>query len=164
MSQKVTHSNSLEICIISKIKQKFLFFWKLLASYLHNFIFCFIHTTNIMECLPCARVLHISDITAVPSSNFLQALLITFFFSVKKYWPWANICANLPLLLRVGCCHSIAWWAVCRSAPGIWTHEPQSVEAECANLTTMLLGWHPLDNFFMLISWNGRWKQSSIFY
>ena len=35
---------------------------------------------------------------------------------------WANICANLPLF-SVGCRHCMAWWTVCRSLPGIRTHE-----------------------------------------
>ena len=38
-------------------------------------------------------------------------------------------------------CHSMAWQAVCRSAPRIWTGEPQATKAECANLTTVPLGW-----------------------
>ena len=34
-----------------------------------------------------------------------------------KDCPWANICANLPLL-DVGCCHSMAWWMVLGLRPG----------------------------------------------
>ena len=37
--------------------------------------------------------------------------------------------------------HSMAWQAVCRSTPGIWTSEPWAAEAEHANLTTVPPGW-----------------------
>ena len=76
------------------------------------------------------------------------------FFVCLLWWgrlTWANICANLPLFfgpeltsvptylyfLYVGCRHSMAWWTVCKSAPGIRTHEPRAVETKCANLTTV---------------------------
>ena len=36
----------------------------------------------------------------------------------EEDWPWANICA-----------------------PGTWTSEPRATKAECANLTTVPLGW-----------------------
>ena len=39
--------------------------------------------------------------------------------------------------------HSVAWWALCRSVPGIWTHKPQATIAEHANLISSPLG-HPL--------------------
>ena len=64
------------------------------------------------------------------------------FFCVCVYeedWLWANICASLPLFY-VGCCHSMAWRAVCRSVPEIQPWKPWTTEAEHANLTTMPLG------------------------
>ena len=54
----------------------------------------------------------------------------------EEDWPWANIHAHLPLLYMWDACHSMAWWAVRRSAPGIQTSEPQAAEAENTNLTT----------------------------
>ena len=48
----------------------------------------------------------------------------------------------------------MAWWTVCRSVPGIWTHEPQAAKAECMNLTTMPLNpplnEHFLNSFYVL--------------
>ena len=35
----------------------------------------------------------------------------------------------------------MAWWAVCRSVPGIQTRKPWAAEAEHANLTTTPPGW-----------------------
>ena len=37
-------------------------------------------------------------------------------------------------------CHSMAWQAVCMSAPRIWTGKPQATEAERANFTAAALG------------------------
>ena len=36
----------------------------------------------------------------------------------------------------MGCCLSVAWWAVHRSAPRIRTGEPQATKVECVNLTS----------------------------
>ena len=47
----------------------------------------------------------------------------------------------------MGHCHSMAWWAVCRSMLGIQTCELWAAEGECANLTTRPLGW-PLSFIF----------------
>ena len=44
----------------------------------------------------------------------------------------------------------MAWWAVRRSTSGIWACEPQVAKAECANLTTMPLGW-PQDVGFLIL-------------
>ena len=41
----------------------------------------------------------------------------------------------------VGCCHTMAWWAVLRSMPRIRTSEPWATEIEGANLTTLPQGW-----------------------
>ena len=46
-------------------------------------------------------------------------------------------------ILYVGRCHNMAWWAVPRSTPGLWTCEPSAAEVEHANLTTMPPGWPP---------------------
>ena len=43
-------------------------------------------------------------------------------------------------------CHSMAWWAVHRSARRIWTGKPRT-EVECTNLTTTLHGWPLLSRF-----------------
>ena len=67
--------------------------------------------------------------------------------SAEEDWPWANIRAHLPLLYMWDAYHSMAWQAVRRSAPGIQTSEFWTVEAECANLTTVPLGL-PLSVFF----------------
>ena len=66
----------------------------------------------------------------------------------EKGWPWANICAHLPLLYMWDTCHSMTWQTVHRSAPGIPTGEPGAAQAECANLTTAPLGRSPSDTFF----------------
>ena len=62
-------------------------------------------------------------------------------------WPWANICASLPLFYMWDACHNMACYAVRRSAPRIQTSKPRAAEAERANLTAAPLGW-PL--FFFL--------------
>ena len=51
--------------------------------------------------------------------------LFIYFFG-EEDCPWANICANPPLFCMWLCCHSMAWWEVCRSEPRIRTHEPQA--------------------------------------
>ena len=58
----------------------------------------------------------------------------------EEDWPWANICASLPLFCMWDI-HSMASWAVRRSAPGLWTCKPQAAETEHANLTTIPPGW-----------------------
>ena len=55
-----------------------------------------------------------------------------------------HLCLS-PSILHVRCRHSMAWWMVCRSAPGIQTPEPQAAKAEHANPTIMPLGW-PWEN------------------
>ena len=83
---------------------------------------------------------------------YLNSFIFLFsFFVCEEDWPWANICCQsssfclrkivpkltaMPVFLYflyMGCHHSMAWWAVCRSTPRIWTHEPQAAEAEHAN-------------------------------
>ena len=76
------------------------------------------------------------------------------FFLVRKSGPELTAVANLPVfpwgrlslrqnlhqsssVLYVGHCHSMAWWVVCRSLPGIPTWEPWAAKVEHANLTTM---------------------------
>ena len=77
----------------------------------------------------------------------------------EEDWAWANIscqsfsfCSrkvaseltSVPILLYFlyeGCHHSMAWWAMCRSMPGIWTHKPRAAKVECMNLTTTPPGW-----------------------
>ena len=58
----------------------------------------------------------------------------------EEDWPWANICAHLPLFYTWDACHSVAWQAVHRSVPGIQTGESQVAAAECVYLTAVLLG------------------------
>ena len=65
----------------------------------------------------------------------------------EEDWPWANICAHLPLLYMWDACHSMAWQAVSRSIPGIQTGEPRAAEAMHANLIAVPLGW-PLTCIF----------------
>ena len=69
------------------------------------------------------------------------------YFVFEEDWPWANIHAHLPLLYMWDACHSIAWQAVHRSAPGIQTGEPRAAKAECANLTAVPLGQPPQHTF-----------------
>ena len=45
-------------------------------------------------------------------------------------------------MLYVEHLHNMAWWMVCRSTPGIQTHEPPAAKAEQVNLTTTPLGRH----------------------
>ena len=66
-----------------------------------------------------------------------------FFFLGEESWPWANIHCQSSSILYVGCRHSMAWWALCRSAPGVRTHKPWAAKVEHANLTTMPLGRLP---------------------
>ena len=49
----------------------------------------------------------------------------------EEDWPWANICANLPLFY-LGCCCSVAWWVLLGPCPG--SREPQAAEVEHVNL------------------------------
>ena len=74
-------------------------------------------------------------------------IVSSFFFSllVKKIGPELT---SLPifLYLYMGRYHSMGWWVVGKSVPGIWTCEPQVAKAGRVNLTTMLSGqlwpWH----------------------
>ena len=50
----------------------------------------------------------------------------------------------------------MAWWAVGRSGRKIRTCEPQPTEAECANLTTMPLGWPWLFSFYKKDDWGAK--------
>ena len=80
-----------------------------------------------------------------------------FFFFGEVDWPWANIrCQSSSFFFfspkpqyiavypscrsfyffYVGCCHSMAWWAVYRSTSSIHTCEPWAATAESMNLTT----------------------------
>ena len=51
-------------------------------------------------------------------------------------------------LFYVGCCHSVAWWAMCSSVPGIGTCEPWATEAEHVDLTTSPLDQPLIFSFF----------------
>ena len=68
--------------------------------------------------------------------NGLDIFQSLYFFSVRKIGnrvflfllgedcPWADICVNLPLFCVwecVGCCHSMAWQAVCAPDPNVQT-------------------------------------------
>ena len=71
-----------------------------------------------------------------------------FFFFGEEDCPSTNVCANLPLFCMWHACHSMAWWAVCRSAPGIWTCEPWAAKAQHGSLITMSPG-QPLNYIFL---------------
>ena len=53
-------------------------------------------------------------------------------------------------------CHGMAWQVLRKSAPGIWTGDPQAAEAEHANLTTAPPVWPPFPVFWV---W-GRSRES----
>ena len=59
----------------------------------------------------------------------------------EEDWPWADIRAHLPLAYMWEAWHSMAWWMVHRSVPGIPTGKPQATEGKHVNLTTTPLGW-----------------------
>ena len=48
----------------------------------------------------------------------------TTFFFFEEDWPWANICALIPLLYMWDAYHSMAWQVVHRSSSKIWDGEP----------------------------------------
>ena len=59
-----------------------------------------------------------------------------FLFSLEEEWPWANICASLPLFYLWDA--ATAWLdEYCRSTPGILTCEPGLLKLSAPNLTTM---------------------------
>ena len=58
-------------------------------------------------------------------------------FLVRKIGPELT---SVPIL-HVGHCHSIAWWLVCRSMPGIQTSNPWFPKVEFMNLTAVPWGW-----------------------
>ena len=70
------------------------------------------------------------------------------FFFFEEDWPWANICAHLPLTLCVGRLPQHGLTSKARSTPGIRTSEPQAAEAELANLTAAPPG-RPLRQTFI---------------
>ena len=76
---------------------------------------------------------------------FLSLVVLIIF---EEDWPCANIRVRLPLLYTWDACHRRAWQTVCRSVPGIRAGEPQAAEAECANLTSVPLGW-PLFGYYL---------------
>ena len=66
----------------------------------------------------------------------LEFLVVKVFYFWWGRWPWADICANLPLFCMWDA--DTAWldeW--CRSAAAIQTHKSQVAIAECVDLTTM---------------------------
>ena len=90
--------------------------------------------------------------------TYKERVSFFYFFLMRKIYPELTSFANLSLfawgrlslssdqcqsssILYVGCCHSVAWWAVCQSAPGIQTGELWAAKAEHRNLTTRPLGW-----------------------
>ena len=91
-------------------------------------------------------------------------------FFGEEVWPWANICCQSSSFFSpkpqyvvaypscksfyffyVGCHHSMAWWALCRSMHRIRTGEPQVANAEYMNLTTTPLDLPPKIIFFKSI-------------
>lgn len=79
-----SHSKSTEICIISKVKKIFSF------ENLQLFIF----VSFIQLCLPCTRVLCISDTTGRPVSNFLASV-----YSKPKFF--LRLLFSLCLLVNI---------------------------------------------------------------
>ena len=53
----------------------------------------------------------------------------------EEDWPWASICAHLPLLYMWTAYHSMACQAVHRSTPRIQSSETRATEVERENLT-----------------------------
>ena len=94
------------------------------------------------------KVVYLQRLT---NTIFSTKVVFSFFF-LSFYWVKKIVLEliSVPIsinFLYVGCCHSMAWWVVCRSTPGIQTHEPWTAKVECANLTTMPLG-QPLNHYF----------------
>ena len=61
--------------------------------------------------------------------SYLCNLTFLILFFGEEEWPWANVCAHLPLFCML--VTATAWldeW--CRSVPRIWTCEPWATEAE----------------------------------
>ena len=71
-----------------------------------------------------------------------------FFCVCEEDWLWANICCHSACILHVGCCHSMAWWSVCRSAPRIRTWETWAAKAECVNQPR----WHLASPLHQILS------------
>ena len=65
-----------------------------------------------------------------PPSLKLQYMVV--YPSCRSFW-----------FLSVGHRHTMAWWAVCRSAPRVQTGKPQAAKAELANLATQPWGCPP---------------------
>ena len=82
-------------------------------------------------------------------------VFVSFFFFLEEESPWANIYCQSSSTLYMGHCHSMAWWAVCRSAPRIQTCKPQATKVEHRNLTTTPLGCPP-NSVFTLTTYT--WK------
>ena len=78
----------------------------------------------------------------------IHFIFYLFTFFGEEDWPWANICCQSSSTLYVRRPHNMAWGALCRSACGIWTHEPWAAKVECMNLTTMPPGG-PLIHFVL---------------
>ena len=74
-----------------------------------------------------------------------------FFSSLKPQYIVVYASCKSFQFFYVGCCHSIAWWVVCRSMPRIWTGEPQAAEAERENLTTQPRSWPLISPTFNVI-------------
>ena len=69
------------------------------------------------------------------------------FFFFEEDWPWANICAHLPLLYMWDSYHSMALPSGAMSTPGIQTGELRTAEVERANLTATPPGLPPFKFF-----------------
>ena len=86
-----------------------------------------------------------NKIRLLPNFNFLfctgEKIILFLSFLLRKIVPELT---SVPIFLYfyVGCHHSMACWAACRSAPWIWVSEPQATRVERANLTTTQPGQH----------------------
>ena len=102
-----------------------------------------VHTSISLSLLFCGGFFSVRRIDSALTSAVSPLLFL------EEDCPWANLHASPLLFCMQDACHSIAWWAACRCAPGIWGHETQAAEEEYANLTTVPLG-QPLLFLFLL--------------
>ena len=84
-----------------------------------------------------------------PVTKYIYQIALNFFFFLRKISPELMSATNPPLLYMWDACHIVAWQAVWRSTPGLWTSEAPAAEVERAKLTAGPLGW-PLILFLTL--------------
>ena len=117
----------------------------------HGFLSSRVSPLNFHWSVPCPNWTQASR--AEFSPQLLLSAPLSFSFFGEEDWPWANICAILPLVCMGD---ATTAWAdeVCRSVPRIWTHKPWAAKVEHANLTSMPPGRPPQVHHFQLTkSW-----------